>query len=479
MRAPWSDEASLLRNLKIIDIGDAFYALPLFDQASPLGATLALKAFAVITDFNFPLMRLALLLTSFYLIYLMAAAAGINKAIPFVLFWLSPALVQYSTELKQYSFELMASYVVILTILLPQRWWLQGANALALLFSFGAIIEVAAQILLRAKEVLERRGISVRTVGGLAASLAVLAFFYLFGKHLTDLNTENYHDNAYKTVGLPLDIARLVKTYYLAHGPLLLISAVAVLVWAWRTVGWRELLADRMVQFLLVTNVAVVVLRLIGLYPAVAPRHIIWTVPITICVVAIWIARLSEGNERGLRWAMVAGLALGIVSISRVPMEVANDRQLFAEVANLPPGTDVLLNLGAQGSVDLYTPDKQPGLLEHRFHGRLSPVTGPLISEQAAMEDFAPNAQRPGVFGSWTYFEKNHDYRPLWKFFIGSVGAADFYIANSHQTPIGSAVLDGNAQAMAATLTEKGCKYESRFTSTYVELLHVECSKVP
>jgi hypothetical protein len=50
-----------------------------------------------------------------------------------------------------------------------------------------------------------------------------------------------------------------------------------------------------------------------------------------------------------------------------------------------------------------------------------------------------------------------------------------FYIANSHQTPLGSTELDGNAEAMVAILNEHGCAYRSAYTGHYAEIIRVRC----
>jgi hypothetical protein len=477
-RAPWGDESALLRNIKIIGTGNALHQLPLFDQASPIGATLLLKAIAELTNFNYPVMRLILLMANFAAMFSVTRIAGLRQsAIPFVLFWLSPSLVQYSTELKQYSFEIFASYIVLATIVAPRFRWFPAVNLAALLLSFGALIQVAAQCLMRSCDLLKQTAMQRRPVFiGLVASGLMLTCFYAIGKQLTSLQFSNYHDNAFKNAGFLIDMARLAKFFFVAHGPLLLASALVVSALALRAFGWREILADPLVTFLLLNVGMIVALRALGFYPVAATRHIIWIVPVTIFVVATWLDRLLAHSPHS--WnapALAAALALGMTSISRVPMEVASDKELFAELTKLPPASAVVLNLGAQVALPLYTSDKQSGLNKYRFLGWVEPSSAPIISESAAMKHFDANVRRPGVFASWTYFEKNHDYRPLWRYLVGASPISTFYLVNSHQTPLGSTELDGNAGAMVAILNEHGCAYRSAYTGHYAEIIRVQC----
>src|SRR5262249_10117978 len=101
-RSPWGDEAALLRNLRVIGWGDAFFPMPLFDLTAPPGATLALRAILEVTDYNLVVVRLILLMVNCTFIYLTARTLRITSIeIPFILFLCSPQLVYYTTELKQ------------------------------------------------------------------------------------------------------------------------------------------------------------------------------------------------------------------------------------------------------------------------------------------------------------------------------------------------------------------------------------------
>ena len=161
--------------------------------------------------------------------------------------------------------------------------------------------------------------------------------------------------------------------------------------------------------------------------------------------------------------------------ILRAPHEHTSDGGLFSALAKLPTQSNVVLNLGAQVALDLYK-NKYPDLSQQHYQGWVNPVSAPTIPETIAMTNFADNASKPGAFSSWTYFELKHDFRPLWRYLLNN-GKTEFYVANSHQTPIGSPVLDDNAKAMVDVLKERGCGFTSVYAANLVEILSVQCSR--
>lgn len=479
-RSPWGDEASLLRNLRMIGWGGAFFPLPLFDLAAPPGATLGLKAILEVTDYNLPVARLILLLVNCVFIYLSAKALRINSVeIPFILFLCTPQLVYYTTELKHYSFELIASYILIISLAAARRRWeLRLAEIAALFLSFGAIIQVTAQSILRVCELDAGRARETTTqkLFDLAVTAAIVLLFFAFGKYLTEQNMAAFNDDAYKNNGFILDALGLGKSVLLAHGMLLLAIGLVVISIALRVFGWRAIISDRLSIFLLLCLVMMSALRLAGLYPAVYPRHIIWIVPLSLFVVAVWLDKLIVYSDRKWLTALpLIGLLLAMVAIGRDPMEKSADNDLFAAMAKLPSSSDVVLNLGAQVALPLYDAN-YPSLAQDTYYGWTNAVSAPTLAKSDAMGDFAANASKPGAFSSWTYFVLNHDFRPLWRYLLNSGEPTEFYIAISGQTPTGSPVLDDSARAMVGLLKDRGCRFKSAYAGNLVELLSVQCS---
>ena len=132
-------------------------------------------------------------------------------------------------------------------------------------------------------------------------------------------------------------------------------------------------------------------------------------------------------------------------------------------------------NLGCSGLPWIYTKTNIRTCRSSITKGGLI-LSAPTIPETIAMTNFADNASKPGAFSSWTYFELKHDFRPLWRYLLNN-GKTEFYVANSHQTPIGSPVLDDNAKAMVDVLKERGCGFTSVYAANLVEILSVRCSR--
>ena len=105
----------------------------------------------------------------------------------------------------------------------------------------------------------------------------MLSFFFIWYRYLTRLQLTNYEDNAYKNMGVFMDLPRILKFIFQAHGPLLIASGFGVLTLAIRVFGLHEIIYNGLVVALLCLAM-VISLRLLGLYPAVAVRHIIWVV---------------------------------------------------------------------------------------------------------------------------------------------------------------------------------------------------------
>lgn len=480
-RSPWGDEASLLRNLKIIPWTGVISPLPLFDLTAPPGATLLLKVIAELTHYDVPVIRLILLLMNLGFIYWAAYATKIsNKEVPFVLFWLSTPMVYYATEIKQYSFEMVASYLMIVAIVTSTNEWKSKLwDLCALMLSFGAIVQVTSRsIMLGYNAHFGRLAFNKGKIFHVATTALLLVLFVVWGRYLTTLQLANFHEQSFKNSGLVIDFLRFCKVVFMAHGAILLSIGAIVMALATRTFGWRPIVQNHLVIFLLLCVAIVSILRLAGLYPVVYPRHIIWIVPVSLIIVATWLDKLLvHWGERWKQAVEVAGMVVAASVLMLVPMERSFDNGLFSALAKLPPRSDVVLNLGAQVALDLYR-DQYPSLSQLNYYGWVNAESAPTIPETVAMGDFTNNASKPGAFSSWTYFVLNQDFRPLWRYLLASGQGPDFFIAISGQTPTNDPVLDDSAKAMVELMSDRGCGFNSVYAGYLVEILSVRCSKV-
>jgi hypothetical protein len=312
----------------------------------------------------------------------------------------------------------------------------------------------------------------------LALITALILLFVCLGKYLTQLQLTNYHDESFKNNGLIIDVLRLGKVFFLAHGALLSIAGVFVATIAVRAFGFRAIVYQPLSILFLISVSMIVLLRLAGLYPAVYPRHIIWIVPVSIFVISIWLDRIFVAHSSTLlRAGPIFAMVVAAVVMSRTSTERTSDYGLFNALAKLPPGSNVILNLGAQVALPLYE-EKDPSLSKHAYYGWVNPTSAPTIPEDVAMNNFAQNASQPGAFSAWTYFVLNHNFRPLWSHLLNSVTVRNFYVATSFQTPTGSPFLDDNAKAMVELIRERGCAFTSIYAANLVEILDVRCGPV-
>lgn len=478
LRAPWGDENALLRNLLVINTIDVFFPLPLFDQASPPGATLLLKLIGHITNDNFLIMRILLLVIQFGLIYACATALGIKrKAIPLILFWLSTPLIQYSTDLKHYSGELIASYLSISAVALRDRSKakLLSINFAALFFGFGAIIQVSAQIAMRSLQTI--KGIScfsARSIVWLGTTCVIVIFFAVLGRYLVHVNMVNYQDITYKNFGFLWDAVHLLRTIVRAHGKILAVTGVVAFACACALRGLGNTIKNPLFIYLFTCLLITFFLRITGLYQAVYERHIIWLVPISIFMISYWLDEIFDRfSALFIPFCSATALAVVLVTASQ-PMEFASEKEMFRAVSKIPESANVVLNLGAQTSLELYA-NKNSLLAKHKYYGWVNPASGPSLPERTAMTLFAENAGRPGAFSSWTYFEMHQNFHPLWDYLIGAVPSREFYVVNSHQTPIGTSRPDFSSKAMVDVLENKGCNFKSVYAGNRTEVLKVQC----
>jgi hypothetical protein len=120
-RSLWLDEAMLALNIINRSFLELFKPLD-YNQGAPIGFLILQKLFASIfgtRDYIFRLIPLVSGILSIYLIYKVSKKIGrqISPYICLVLFVLSPRLIYYSSELKQYSTDVLATLLLLFFVL--------------------------------------------------------------------------------------------------------------------------------------------------------------------------------------------------------------------------------------------------------------------------------------------------------------------------------------------------------------------------
>lgn len=196
---PWIDEAMLLANFPLNSVAGFLEPLPLFEQAAPLGYMAVLHVVSTLfpDDVLFA-MRLASTLTGLIAAGLILAslhrfASGPVIPLSFAFVTLTPFIVRYNLEIKQYIFEFLATSLLLYasTHLLSESNIRKligffAASVFAVLISFTAPIAIGAFGIGIIVERSYRNGwvLPVRSLYGFFAMLlaATLVFFiYYFG----------------------------------------------------------------------------------------------------------------------------------------------------------------------------------------------------------------------------------------------------------------------------------------------------------
>jgi len=154
-RSLWTDEAMLALNIVNRDFAGMFQPLD-YDQGSPIGFLLVEKFFNAIlgkNEFALRLFPLLVGLISLWLFYLLLKqiTSGFGLLTALALFAFNPRLIYYSSEVKQYILDVVAT-ILLLLIAAPifttsprkkDFAWLTLAGLIALWFSHPALFVLA------------------------------------------------------------------------------------------------------------------------------------------------------------------------------------------------------------------------------------------------------------------------------------------------------------------------------------------------
>ncbi len=415
---PWLDEAMLMANLPLPDLGSLFQPLPLFEQAAPLGyLVLANAVTSVFPDAAaLPLRGLSVVasLIAAYLTFLtvrrLMSGASVPLAVAFVC--LSYLAVVYSVEIKQYIFEYFCS---ALMMYLSLRYWQNRLSQNLVLFTLGGLASIlfsfTAPILIASvgTGLLAQRWVKGLLHlpslwrDGLCVSLAFLAvmflFYFIFYTHpVTETQLAAfaviYDAGKLSFTSLVDDQAR---TWFLF--PQLIFGGFAD---GWiRTLRWlpggKEIITWLFLAALLVGGLEgfrkfpflsisalvaaflIFVLSLAGLFPITEERHFAFMVPLVGPVLAIGLFRclgwLSYWYSRGWSLQLANWLTLVVVAYFGVSSLVQSTKLARQEVSPLITYLDahnesnapVWVYYGAQPAMRVLAPDRfaQLGQISH------------------------------------------------------------------------------------------------------------------
>ncbi len=352
----WLDEAMLMANLPLASMSDAFRPLPEHAQAAPPGYLLAASGISwLFGDQHYHGLRLLSIAGSLgAMVFMLLALLRLNAAtlapIALALVFLSPFGVRYGLEIKQYSFDIMAtSLLLYATIRAAQRGGrrpdlviLAGAGVFAILFSFSAPLLIAGMTAGLAAAARWKRTL---TVAGhspvfVMLGLTVLAALWHFTvtSHITAENFSvwaEHYTNAYLKLPFlqggegigPLGFMSIMfgmfDPWYRMSSGYYAQRIVAVTCSVLLVIGF--LAGARRIPFVAWSCAAflggIATLSALGLYPIIYTRHFAFVQPVVGIVIAAGFAVLgsffmraalgrpgAETIRLGLATLLIAGL---------------------------------------------------------------------------------------------------------------------------------------------------------------------------
>ncbi|PZX56234.1 dolichyl-phosphate-mannose-protein mannosyltransferase [Cereibacter changlensis] len=343
----WHDEAMLMANLPLASIWEAFAPLPYYAQAAPPGYLLLASAVVSVSggapETGLRLLSLAgsLAAAGFLALTLRRLGAGLVAPIALALVFLSPFGVRYGVEIKQYSFELMATCLLLYaTVRAVQRpgpanlALLAVSGLLLILFSFAASV-LLATLALAAVLQLRLLGRGIRSIAGLFAGLVVMAavwhltitaaatadqltyFSFVYDKAYLRLPFSGAEEGPTVKNYLSIMLGMFDPFYRFAseyHARRLFAVGGVILV------GLGLLASLRRGVLLPVACVALLgglaLLSLLRLYPILYTRHFIFAQPLVGVILAIGLATLIAALSRWTPAALPARLVAGFVVLS-------------------------------------------------------------------------------------------------------------------------------------------------------------------
>ncbi len=401
---PHVDEAMLIANLQTMSAGDVFTAMPLYEQASPVGYTfLALVVADLPPAQNIIALRilsaLAMVISAILICWVVAKRGRAEIAPTAVLLTcLAPLPLLYGVTIKHYVFEVLAMSLALVgaAVAIEARGRTCGALVFlgflipSLLFAMAAPLIIGAVgggVILHIYFTADR-GTRVKTALPVILSTGV-TFAATAIWHLT-INSDllAYQFSAYSAVydnrGIslsPLDLEPLKR--FVAQAlravqpfgtgvPQLIHLAFAVLIAVGLVTGFRPLGFVAMSFLLLMVGLGA--LSALGLSPRLLDRHLLFVLPLSSILAAQGLCALLFLALRGKRkrWLTPATLSTLLVLVSMAPSSVTawrgvDRQQLSPLLAHLEKhasnATKVLVSFAAQPVVDALNPSESHGYL--------------------------------------------------------------------------------------------------------------------
>lgn len=338
-RSPWGDEVALFTNFPLSPLRAFFSPLPYYNQAATPLYSVAWSLLGFLNPFYIRILSfLSLLFASIYLISLLlnryslpsafiaAASIAIYK----------PAFIHLS-EMKHYGLEILAClciivwlarkdpqeplkqrdiFILLVSLLLGISTFLLGIIALAVYFAQRLSID---------------RNISMIEYLLSATFVSAAASYFFLIKRIVFFQVSNYPDT-YSYVGVTVQVKRYFMALYQLIPGESPKAMIVLLVMPLSIVLYRSLAdksSQRLLAFLVITNLVYLALSALGVYPVMSVRHVIWFSAFLWAVFAVSISFIVDVTRQFTRSAVVSFIPIvAITVISFSPLVRADTSDL-------------------------------------------------------------------------------------------------------------------------------------------------------
>jgi hypothetical protein len=354
-KSVWIDEAALLKNIiSNKSYLDFFYPLPYSKQAEPFIASLFFKFTTEYISYDYQLIRsvIAMCLVVFIwpLLLIFKKKPLAQLVLVLVVILNLPILSYYFTEIKHYFFEILASSFMIYSIYLYNETKNLSKAIFILsivtLLGFSTLIPSIITFIYfllsgyRNNRIIFKK--ETLWVSGFYVLIILATYFHM--KYLTSQQTSLA---SYVSKGVVNDLWAFKRLVFMVYGPVFIYFAGFSTIYA-LFVNHKSLLFKLNVIFVVLLLV-VVFGKLIGVYPIISERHLVWILPYSIVITSLCIMYLLEKQTlfRYFGYALIIGLFYLSITISydlwvkKLPERTANNN-LYHYVSKMNKSTIVI-----------------------------------------------------------------------------------------------------------------------------------------
>lgn len=458
-RSVWIDEAALLKNIiSNKTYLDLFYPLPYYKQAEPFIVSLFFKFTTEHFSYDFQLIRTVI---AMFMVVFIWPLLLIFKKKPFaqlvlvlVVILNLPVLSYYFTEIKHYFLEILASVFMIYSIYLYNETKKLNKPifilSISTLLGFSTLIPSAIIFIYFLLSEYRKNETFLKKETLLILGFYILIVIVTYG-HMKFLTAQQTSVASYKSSGVVGDLLTLKRLAFLVYGHIFIYLASFSTIYA--------LFVDK-TSFIFRLNIifvaillVVVVSKLIGVYPIISERHLVWILPFSIVITALSIMSLLERQAlyKYTGYILISGLFFHTLNVSyklhvqKLPERTANNN-LYGYVSKMKKSTIVIFPAAVPSFEYYFT--LMSALKKHEY-----------------------------------YLDKNRDdyylgYENNIAFF--TISENKFYYLLSH-----TAHIDNTRKTSTSYRTERvreifkknNCSYSSVFSDYRVQLLKVNCSQ--